>query len=202
MKLFALSAAAAAFIAGPVLAGNLAPAPAEPVVLAPAPVVYAPAGVDWSGFYLGGQLGYGMGEIDDGEVTEDFDGMFGGVHAGYLSDFGNIVAGAELAYNLGSLEFDTTDGEIDQLAHAKLKLGYDLGRTLVYGTAGGAWANANIEGDDYNDFGWTVGAGIDYLVRDNITAGVEYTYNQFDNFDDTGNDITGNTIAAKVGFQF
>ncbi|QHQ37325.1 outer membrane beta-barrel protein [Algicella marina] len=187
-------------LATPLLAGNpVYEAPADPVV-APAPVAVAPVGVDWTGFYAGAQAGYGFGTADDG-ADADFDGAFGGVLAGYNYDFGRFVVGSELDLNIADLSIDG-GGEIDQLARLKLKGGVEVGRALLYGTAGGAYANVNAAGGDLSDYGYVVGAGVDYLVSDNIVAGVEYLYHDFNDIDDSGIDATAHTVGAKVAYKF
>ena len=65
-------AAPLAVVAGMVSAGGMsepvaAPAPA-PVPVAPAPVMM---GNDWTGFYAGGQLGYG--QLDSSSITDSDD---------------------------------------------------------------------------------------------------------------------------------
>ncbi len=194
--LIALSAVFAATT--PALAGNLAPAPVDAPVVAPAPVPVAPIGVDWTGPYVGAQLGYGFGDADG----TDFDGVLGGVHAGYNYDLGNWVVGAELDYNFANLELDGSDDTIDQIGRLKAKAGYEIGQALLYGTAGGAYAEADVGGSTLSDFGWVAGAGVDYMVSDNIIAGVEYLYHGFDDFDDSGVDVDASTVAAKVSFKF
>lgn len=199
MRKYLFASAAVFAVATPALAGNLAPAPVDQPVVAPvvaAPV--APIGVDWTGPYVGAQLGYGFG---DAEGT-DFDGIIGGGQVGYNYDFGKWVLGAEADYNFADLQLDGNAGSIDQLGRLKVKAGYEVGRALLYGTAGGAYAQAEIDGDDLDDFGWIAGAGVDYMVTDNVIAGVEYLYHGFDNFDDSGVDVDANTIAAKVSYKF
>ncbi|MEM7615950.1 MAG: outer membrane beta-barrel protein [Pseudomonadota bacterium] len=197
MKSISLAALVASALAVPAFAGNIEPAPVETPIIAPAPPP-APIGVDWTGFYVGGQAGYGFGDVEG----TDFDGFLGGLQAGYNYDFGSYVLGAEVDYNFGELDLDGDAGSIDQIGRFKVKAGYDAGRALIYGTAGAAFADADIGGDDLSDIGWTVGAGIDYLVTDNIIAGVEYLYHNFDDFDDSGSDVDANTIAAKVSYRF
>ena len=182
--------------AAPAFAGNLAPAPVEAPVIAPAPMAAPAPLVDWTGFYAGAQAGYGFGDVGGTDV----EGIVGGLHAGYNYDFGRFVLGSELDYNFG----DVNGGgdTIDQLAHLKAKGGFKVGKALVYGTAGGAYASGDIGGSDLSDFGWTAGAGVDYQVRPNIIAGVEYQYSQFDDFDSSGSDVTTNQISAKVSYKF
>lgn len=155
---------------------------------------------DWNGFYLGGQIGYGFGEVSDGG-TPSFDGVIGGVHAGYNHDLGSVVIGAEIDYNLGDME---VGGGVtfDQLAHTKVKLGYDGGRFLAYGTAGAAWANASLGPLSADDFGYMVGAGLDYQLTDRITLGGEYNYNIFNSFNNSPSDIDIHTVQARMSFHF
>lgn len=190
-----------AAITAPAFAGNVEfEAPPEPT-LAPVPVAVAPVGVDWTGFYAGVQAGYGFGDVSGG-ATGDLDGAFGGILGGYNYDFGRFVLGAELDASLADLSIDGGVGDIDQLARLKLRGGFELGRALLYGTAGGAYANVDTPTGDLSDFGFVVGAGVDYLVTDNIVAGVEYLYHDFSDIDGSGIDATANTIGAKVAFKF
>ncbi len=198
-KLIAATLLAGGF-ATPLLAGNVEfEAPPEPA-LAPVPVASVPVGVDWTGFYAGVQAGYGFGEAD-GAADSDLDGAFGGIHGGYNYDFGQFVLGTELDLSVADLSLDT-GGEIDQLARLKLRGGFELGRALIYGTGGAAYANVNTAGGDLSDYGYFVGAGVDYLLTNNIVAGVEYLYHDFQDIDDSGIDANVSTIGAKVSWKF
>jgi outer membrane immunogenic protein len=69
------------------------------------PAQVAPASYNWSGFYIGGHLGYGWGEHDitpTGKIglmvppfSVDHDGFIGGVTAGWNYQYGRIVLGVE-----------------------------------------------------------------------------------------------------------
>ncbi len=193
--------AATTALAAPAFAGSPVFEPAPAPTVAPVPVAAAPVGTDWTGFYGGAQLGYGFGSLD-GVADEDLDGFIGGVMGGYNYDFGQFVLGAEVDYSLADLSFDVTDGEIDQVGRLKLRAGFDAGRALIYGTGGLAYANASIPGDDLNDTGYFIGAGVDYLITDRIFGGVEYLYHQFDDLDNSGIDAQVNTVSARLGFRF
>ncbi len=200
VSLFALPLA---IFGGVATAGGLAEpvaAPAPAPILAPAPV---PVGSDWTGFYAGGQLGYGQVEAD--ELDGDTDGATYGVHAGYLYDLGSVVLGGELDLDGTNIENDT-DGvaELDTVTRAKLRLGYDAGDWLPYVTAGIAQARVSsdvdaIDGDDTGGFG---GLGVEYRLSDSLRIGGEVLRHQFDDFNDSGIDLEATTASARVSFQF
>ncbi|QUS35434.1 outer membrane protein [Falsirhodobacter algicola] len=187
----AVVAAPAAFAGGPVVAAP------EPVVAAPAPVMIAPVSGDWNGAYFGAQLGYG----DGGDV--DGDGALGGIHGGYRWDLGNTVLGVEGAYNNADLSNDDDTIKLNDLATITGQVGYDLGRTLVYASAGVAYGSGDFAGsDDADDYGYTVGLGVDYAVNDNWTIGGEVATYSFDDFDDTGVNYNPTTVQVKAAYRF
>jgi outer membrane immunogenic protein len=169
---------------------------------APASAPFVAPGFDWTGPYIGIQAGYAWAELDTGPATIDADGVLGGIHAGYNYDFGGFVVGGEVDYDFANVEIDGGLGEIDGVARAKLRAGADLGQVLVYGTAGGAYATADTALGDLNDFGWLVGAGVDFAATDNIIVGAEYLYHDLSNFDDSGIDVNVHTLKAKASFKF
>lgn len=212
-----MTAAAALLAAGPALAGGFA---APVVVAAPAPVVVAPApvvaGTDWTGGYVGGQLGFGtLSMDDDNEETEleDFDGTLFGVHAGYMFDFGRFVAGAEIDYDRADITAEDDDEmtddatDLDSIARAKLRLGFDGGRFLPYVTGGVARASLSAENADLEETledgydGNFYGIGANYAVSERFMVGVEALRH---NFDDTpaGFDSDVNTITLRGSFRF
>ncbi len=67
---------------------------------------------DWTGGYVGGQLGYGNVECGG----TDGDGAFGGLHAGYQSDMGTFVVGGEVDYDFADIKLDGGAGTIDNIA--------------------------------------------------------------------------------------
>lgn len=181
-------------ISAPAFAGNLsAPAP-EPVVYAPTPVVAT--GADWTGGYAGLSLGYGWGD----DVANDSDDMVYGLFGGYDYDFGQFVLGGELEYSATDMEND--DMSIDDMTRLKVRAGYDMGSTLIYGVVGAVYANADIAGSSYSDTGVTYGIGMDYAVTDMINVGAELLQNDFDEFDDSGEDLSATTLGARVSFRF
>lgn len=187
-------------IASPALAGGPITVAPEPTVVPVMTPVAAP-GIDWSGAYAGIQLGYA--DIDSNDAGYDGNGFLGGIHGGYLWDFGNVIAGAEVDYNAVDIDLGGTAGDtLDDVTRLKLILGTELGRSLVYGAVGAAHASANIGSVDYSDSGWFLGAGMDYAVSDRWTVGAELLHHQFDDFDGTGYDFDVNTLQAKVSMRF
>lgn len=193
MKRILLSSAVAMTAATASYAGSADPAPAEPMVVEPVAVAPMQLGGDWTGPYGGLSLGQAWVEDDDNDDSE----MIYGVHGGYDYDFGQFVLGGELDYQTGdSLNLGAED--VDDVVRLKMRAGYDLNRTLVYGVLGAAQLNT----DNFDDTGWVAGLGAEYLVTDNVSVGAEYLYHQFDDFDDTGLDIDADTLSLRANFRF
>ena len=216
-----VSGALAVSFAAPVVAAGLVPVDPEPII---APVPMTPPDTDWTGFYAGAQIGWGFvngdGEFDTGTIADldidvDGDGAVGGLTAGYRWDFGQFVAGGEVQYDWADIDFDDVNvgaldiqlddvGRVDQIWRVKGIAGYDAGRTLIYGSVG--WANASVEvnGEDGDENGWLVGAGVDYLLTDRLTLGGEVMYHQFDDFGSDGEnfDVDLTTVHAKLTYRF
>ena len=183
-------------MAGGISEPIIAPAPA-PVAVAP---VVVPVGADWTGFYVGGNLGYGQVQSD--ALTEDVEGMTYGVHAGYLYDLGSFVVGGELEYDMTDIVDDGTDIALDSVARAKVRAGYDAGSFLPYVTAGIAQATTS-GGLDATDTGAFAGIGLDYQMPGSaLRVGAEVLQHQFEDFDGSGADIDATTASVRVGFTF
>ncbi len=189
-------------VAAPAFAGGLAQPVADPVAPA-APVAVAPVmtGSDWTGFYAGAQLGYGQSETNDDPKTFDEDGALYGAQVGYNYDFGQFVLGGELDYTATDIKSDVAD--IEGVARAKVRAGYDAGSFLPYVTAGFARAyTADNLGDDDQHDGYLYGAGVDYKVTDSIVVGGEVLQHEFEDVGNTGLDLDATTVAARVNYQF
>lgn len=126
---------------------------------------------DWSGAYLGANIGYGWGgsEFYDGEYNVapgfppysfdvDSDGLLGGVQAGYNWQRGKLLYGLEADFGYLNLDgsaypppdptgmpYDTR-GVIDGGWYAGLgaRLGYAHDRTLFFVKAGGVYTDASF----------------------------------------------------------
>ncbi len=190
-----LGAAFGAMLSVPAFAGGLSEPVMEPAPAAP--VVQVAPSHDWTGGYVGGQLGYSDGSY--GGLNGN-NGTYG-VRAGYDWDFGKWVLGAGLDWD--KVDTDLGGGtNIDSITRLKVRAGADLGRTLVYATAGGAHAKADIAGVGRSDNGWFAGIGAEYAINDRWSVGGEVLTNQFDDFDNTGSDLEATTATVNVGFRF
>jgi len=197
MKFLLSATAATALMAGTAFAGNIEPAPMEPVLApAPAPVFSSP---NWTGFYAGGQLGYA--NVDTNFAGVDGDGLIGGLTAGYDYDLGNWVVGAGLDYDWTDVSLNNVPStDIDNIFRAKLRGGYKLGNGLLYATAGYANADTNNLGDED---GYFVGAGYEHMVTQNVSLGGEILYHEFDGFNTTPNtDVEATTAQVRATFRF
>jgi len=165
---------------------------------------------NWSGLYVGAQLGYVWGdaavdysEYEDGRYAWDAnpDGIAGGIYAGANWQLNNgIVVGAETELNLNDgsdtaiyiSEYVPTypgyyDMEIRQnwSGSTRLRLGYAVDRWLPYITGGVAYSDyeSNLYGEANGDgtlLGYTLGAGVEYAVTDNWRVRLSYLFTDYD----------------------
>lgn len=185
---------ASAAFAGSVAAGSLDEPMVEPVMAAP--VVAPNLGGDWTGFYTGLQLGYA--DVDGVAGVGDGDSGTYGFHAGYDYDFGRFVLGGELDYDKADIDL-SSGAEVDSIARAKIKGGYDLGNTLVYATAGYARVDSSAGDDD----GGFYGVGMSYKITDQYTVGAELLQHEFNDIGGTpGADADATTFTVRGSYRF
>ncbi|KAJ56648.1 hypothetical protein ACMU_06810 [Actibacterium mucosum KCTC 23349] len=194
MKRTTTLAALVSLAAAPAFAGSNKAPSVEPAVTQAVPIA---TGADWTGGYVGAQLGYGDVDTDNGGGANG-DGFIGGLHAGYDIDLGDWVIGGEFDVDSTDINLSAGGGDIDSVARLKLRAGYDLGPTLVYGTVGAAFAEADLG----SDTGFAVGAGVERRITDAMSIGGEVLYHQFDNYNGSGIDVNATTATARVKFRF
>jgi len=161
-----------------VLAGLGLAAPAVAADLSgryPAPYVQPVAAFSWTGFYIGGNAGYGWGSTDYGDPG----GFTAGVQAGYNYQFaGPFVLGVETDINYSGMSGSGIG--LGYFGTIRARAGWAMDRFLVYGTGGFAYgqADANFFGltSSANPTGWTLGLGAEYAVDRNWSARLEYLY--------------------------
>jgi outer membrane immunogenic protein len=181
------------------------PPPAYPPPQAPAAYVPAPPPFSWTGFYLGGNAGYGWSS-GSGTLTTGFpnpvgtdtfsasgNGFVGGGQAGFNYQWSSVVIGLEADFQ-GSTGSGTLTGTGAAPITATAKdpwfgtvrgrLGYAWDRVLLYATGGGVYGNATASGTSgVTPFSssatyvtWTAGAGVEAAFWGPWSAKVEYLY--------------------------
>ena len=129
----------------------------------------------------------------------DKDGTVWAAHVGFDKQFGGIVVGAVGEYGRADISdsvsafsstpaFYTMTRRLKDNASIRLRAGYSLGTTLVYGTGGGAYGKirnsfrtsngANSFATNGNDHAWgyRYGGGIEQLIAPNFSIGAQYLY--------------------------
>lgn len=212
---YALSAVAglgvAAFAAAPALAADVVYE--EPP--APAPIVETAPVSTWVGPYLGAQLGYGFGgnvDVDGNEI--DTDGVVGGVFGGWNFQSGQFVYGLEADVNGSGIEGSNAGEEARSSVDGSVRARVGVAVTddiLVYGTAGGAAERLEITSGGAEDtqtmLGYTVGAGVDARLTEQVFARAEYRYSDYgsEDFDLPGVgevDSSNHRVMVGVGIKF
>lgn len=190
----------------------------------PAPLVYG-----WTGAYVGGQVGYAFGDYDVDvnvlSLNDNFDGITGGLHAGYLHQFDSFVIGIE-----GDVELSGQDGKVtaagdtakvdmDLAASVRARLGFAIDNILIYATGGLAIGDVDFtasngaasDGEGHTFLGYTVGGGLEFKVTDNLRTRIEYRYTDLGSHDfkssvfpaDTfDTDLTYHAVRVGVSWQF
>ncbi len=154
----------------------------------------APAG-NWQGFYLGGAGTYNMGGFGDKYNARALGGQ---IYTGYNWQQGQIVYGVEADLGYSGADGAARDGTGKNEANGSIRgrIGYDLNPFLLYGTAGLAVGKnkfSNSAGSDTDvAAGYTVGAGAETFITNNITARVEYRYTDYQTSDFN---IGGSTVS-------
>jgi len=183
----------------------------------PSPVPDAqPTGVlaDWSGVYLGALLGYRFGEADLDGGSGAIEGAEGGVFLGANTQYDRYVFGVEADFTVGGADGAVDGVTLDEAWSGSLRgrVGIALDDFLVYGTAGVAATQVEAKAPGGSDtetpLGLTVGAGVETMLTDSVTARVEYRYTEYEDKTfslggaPTDADLSDSTVRAGVGVRF
>jgi opacity protein-like surface antigen len=164
----------------------------------PVPPPYIPPLYNWSGFYVGANLG---GAWNDTTLNDSFtgfqignssSGVIGGGQLGYNWQSGPLMLGAEWMFDGTSLSASRTVGFLQGAANTNWlttfagRLGWVSNNWLFYGKGGGGWADASVTltnlangtqlSNSHTSAGWLAGAGIEYGITPNWTLKFEYDY--------------------------
>jgi len=191
---------------------------------------------DWSGFYLGGQLGGGWSNVDWMQLNPNYfdtlgptvvgtnsdtrdSGVLGGAFGGYNQQVGAWVLGVELAATATGADVsgtqaspffpasDTFRTELDWIGTVAGRVGYAWDGWLVYGRGGWAGGDVTLTLNDQNARiraskgawvnGWTLGAGVEYMLWRDVALGLAYDYVELDLDRET---VTCPLCGTGVGF--
>lgn len=167
-------------------------------------------GEDFTGFYAGADVGFGIGsaEVSGGGPSGDagLDGWNGGVFAGYgyttESDWIGGYIGLEGGYTWNSM-----DGDVDGVTfekgnswHATLRPGVVMNDdTLGYLIAGYSRANFEAGASDEDLDGLILGAGAEFDSETPLKLRLEYQYTTYKDDEIGGIDVEPQDNVLKVG---
>jgi high affinity Mn2+ porin len=170
---------------------------------------------DWTGFYVGGHLGYGRGRAS-GSLTDavpttssnSFGSLFGGLQLGYNQllpsglllgvesdvSFPNFLGADDIVRSRFTAQGNFAE-KIDYIGRLRGRVGYASGDWLFYGTGGFAWSQARfietpgLMADEDKALrtrsGWVLGAGAEIAIAPDWSARLEYLYDNFGRVDVT-----------------
>ncbi|HLX16859.1 MAG TPA: outer membrane protein [Bradyrhizobium sp.] len=164
----------------------------------------------WAGPYLGGNIGWAWGSVDNNPTKPS--GFVGGAQAGYNWQTGPWVFGVE-----GDMQ---ATGASDTFAPWKFsnpwfgtvrgRAGYAFNNVLFYGTAGLAFGELSGQTfgftETHTNAGWTAGLGAEFAFAPSWSAKLEYLYVDLNdsNFLITGvqNGYRFGLVRAGVNYHF
>ena len=192
----------------------------------PAPVAVVDT-FSWTGGYVGVNAGYAGGKnklnVYDGISAKDnSNGFLGGIQAGYNWQFDQMIVGLETDIQGAGLKSDVevsglggAEAKINWFGTTRARLGYTpVDRFMVYATGGVAYGKIKASYGDFSQsdtkVGYTVGAGAEYALTNNVTLKSEYLYTDLGKL--KLDDVNGNrfgevkapfhTVRVGVNYKF
>jgi high affinity Mn2+ porin len=180
------------------------------------------ANYDWSGFYVGGHVGYGRGNGRDtlsnpGPSAGDssFGSLFGGLQFGYNYRLpSRLLVGIEgdISFpnylddgivSARTTPFSAVTEKLDFVSTVRGRAGYAFDHWLFYATGGFSWSQArfleesNLTGNEDKVLrmrsGWALGAGAELAIAPGWTARLEYLYDHLGK--------AGGTFPSGTGYE-
>jgi high affinity Mn2+ porin len=168
---------------------------------------------DWTGFYVGGHVGYSRGNARVNLVDDDtanfghrFGSLIGGLQGGYNyvlpsrfvlgieadMSFPNYLSADDVAWFRTTPDTDIAE-KIDFMSTVRGRLGYAFNHWMVYATGGFAWslgrflqtpgAIDDVDKTLHLHTGWAAGMGAEFAIAPNWIARLEYLYANFGHAD-------------------
>ncbi|MCK1362577.1 outer membrane protein [Bradyrhizobium sp. 199] len=164
----------------------------------------------WAGPYLGGNIGYEWGSVDNNPSKPS--GFVGGVQAGYNFQNGPFVFGVEGDIQAAGADDTFAPWKFSNPWFGTLRgrAGYAFNNVLFYGTAGLAFGELRAQTfgwtESHTTAGWTIGAGAEVGLAPNWSAKLEYLYIDLSTsqFAITGvsNGYSASVVRAGVNYRF
>ena len=164
----------------------------------------------WAGPYLGGNLGYAWGSVENNPTKPS--GLVGGVQGGYNWQSGPWVFGAEADIQITGANDTFAPWKFSNpwFGTVRGRAGYAFNNVYLYGTGGLAFGELRAEtfglSESHTNLGWTVGVGAEFGLVQNWTAKIEYLYVDLNNsnFTLTGasNGYSFGLVRAGVNYHF
>ena len=176
-------------------------------------------------------MGNALGAVDaaagrsDGPDT----GATYGLHAGFNVQRGRLVFGPEVAVFGADTELtgdvfgtfpavvspNKVSATLDHGARLVARGGVVTGATLVYGTVGIAYLegqapaldrvdglSASLEDEEFGEWGYAVGFGVERLVGPNLVIGAQYTLHRVDEVGDLDVNLSHRVLEARMSVRF
>ncbi|WP_421091288.1 outer membrane protein [Pseudochrobactrum sp. MP213Fo] len=189
----------------------------------------------WNGAYIGAQIGYDWNQNSiQQDFSVNNNGPIAGIYAGYNWEFSNnYLLGLEGDVNYTNLskqshytKFGPTppddrdfiwSTQLQWEAALRMRFGINYGRALPYLAAGVSLAgvkNNNLAqeapyistDDNTTRVGYTLGAGLDYALTNNLLLRTEYRYSDYGSksvFNDTGDfKLSTNSVRLGIAYKF
>lgn len=156
---------------------------------------------DWTGFYIGGTLGYGWHKAEHCDSSglpacePDYPhytakGSVGGLTLGYNVNYDRFIIGVEGDYSFANLKGSLDDAfcggpcasEVTSSGTVRARLGYAFDRLLPYVTLGVALTSMEASGGVNADPGsraassFVAGIGLEYQLAQNWSTKIEYLH--------------------------
>lgn len=159
-------------------------------------------------------------EPEDGCDDDETSSLSFSLRAGFDRQFGNLVVGGIGEITGAEIEdvttaFSTTPAfysitrEMDYMAAARGRIGFASGMTLGYVTGGIAFAdidygfrtsnnpNTFTIDEDISDVGFQLGGGVEKMITERFSVGVEYLYTRFEDDSTVRASDGGNVFVAE-----